>query len=315
MDDESLSTARSKSQEEGKMGTLTDLLGTGEAATALGGVITALLDKLSHAVGWYANHDTPNRVAINTYIAEIQNSNIDPLIKAARISNAKKIIREYCNQENIVSIAIQSVKSDAKPENIDADWLAQFMDKARLVSSEEFQLIWGKILANECNEPGCVPRALLEILPRMDKEDAENFSLIYRMAIRMGKSASPIIDTVNIDKYAQWGLALDTLIDLTSLGLINTNSNSYFLASETGETTVQYFDEIYPLSETKRIAVGGAIFTKAGKALYHSICVEKLDGFYEKICLPYWKRAENELCNMEKKLQKYGMDLSYIRGK
>lgn len=27
MDDESLSTARSKSQEEGKMGTLTDLLG------------------------------------------------------------------------------------------------------------------------------------------------------------------------------------------------------------------------------------------------------------------------------------------------
>lgn len=88
------------------MGTLTDLLGTGEAATALGGVITALLDKLSHAVGWCANHDTPNRVAINTYIAEIQNSNIDPLIKAARISNAKKIIREYCNQENIVSIAI-----------------------------------------------------------------------------------------------------------------------------------------------------------------------------------------------------------------
>lgn len=315
MADEGLSTARSNSQEEGKMGALTDFLGAGEVATALGGVVTALLDKLEHAVGWCANHDTPSRTAVNTYIAEIQNSDKDPLVKAALISNSKKIIKEYCNQENIVSFAIQSVKSDAKPENIDDDWLAQFMDKARLVSSEEFQLIWGKILANECNEPGCVPRVLLEILPRMDKEDAENFSLICRMAIRMGKSASPIIDTVNIDKYAQWGLALDTLIDLTSLGLINTNSNSYFLASETGETTVQYFDEIYPLSETKRIAVGGAIFTKAGEALYHSICVEKLDGFYEKICLPYWKRAENELCNMEKNLQKYGMDLSYIRGK
>lgn len=83
------------------MGTLTDLLGTGEAATALGGVITALLDKLSHAVGWYANHDTPNRVAINTYIAEIQNSNIDPLIKAARISNAKRLFASTATKKTL----------------------------------------------------------------------------------------------------------------------------------------------------------------------------------------------------------------------
>lgn len=95
MDDESLSTARSKSQEEGKMGTLTDLLGTGEAATALGGVITALLDKLSHAVGWCANHDTPNRVAINTYIAEIQNSNIDPLVESTVVIHSDKIKSKF----------------------------------------------------------------------------------------------------------------------------------------------------------------------------------------------------------------------------
>lgn len=92
------------------------------------------------------------------------------MVKAALISNARKIVKEYCNQKNIVSIAIQSVKSNAKPENIDDDWLAQFMDKARLVSAEEFQLIWGKILANECNHPGCVPRALLEILPEDGQE-------------------------------------------------------------------------------------------------------------------------------------------------
>ena len=108
MADESLSTARSNSQEEGKMGALTDFLGAGEVATALGGVVTALLDKLEHAVGWCVNRDTPSRTAVNTYIGEIQNSDKDPLLKAALISNSKKIIREYCNQENIVSIAIQS---------------------------------------------------------------------------------------------------------------------------------------------------------------------------------------------------------------
>ena len=52
------------------MGALTDFLGAGEVATALGGVVTALLDKLEHAVGWCANHDTPSRTAVNTYIEE-----------------------------------------------------------------------------------------------------------------------------------------------------------------------------------------------------------------------------------------------------
>ena len=71
MADESLSTARSNSQEEGKMGALTDFLGAGEVATALGGVVTALLDKLEHAVGWCANHDTPSRTAVNTYMITV----------------------------------------------------------------------------------------------------------------------------------------------------------------------------------------------------------------------------------------------------
>ena len=125
------------------MGAMTDFLGAGEVVTALGGVVTALLDKLEHAVGWCVNRDTPSRTAVNTYIGEIQNSDKDPLVKAALISNSKKIIKEYCNQEDIVAIAIQSVKSDAKPENIDDDWLAQFMDKARLVSKKRISVDMG----------------------------------------------------------------------------------------------------------------------------------------------------------------------------
>lgn len=53
-------------------GSIDGFLGAGEVATALGGVVTALLDKLEHAVGWCANHDTPSRTAVDTYIAEIQ---------------------------------------------------------------------------------------------------------------------------------------------------------------------------------------------------------------------------------------------------
>lgn len=35
-----------------------------------------LTNKLSNAIGWVANMETPRKVAINTYIKEIQENNI-----------------------------------------------------------------------------------------------------------------------------------------------------------------------------------------------------------------------------------------------
>ena len=106
-------------------------------------VANNLINKLSDCVGWCANRETPKKIAISTYIADIQKSNRDPLVKAALISNAKKILKEYCNQYDIINIAINSLKEDSTPESIDEDWISIFMDRARLVSSEEFKLIWG----------------------------------------------------------------------------------------------------------------------------------------------------------------------------
>lgn len=167
---------------------------------AIGDVVINLTNRLSEGVGWIANRETPQKAAIHTYIEEIQKSDHPPLIKAALISNAKKTIKEYCNQNNIVQIAVQSLEEKAKPEMIEEDWLAQFMDKARLVSSEGFQLIWGKILAGECNEPG-----------------------------------------------------------------------------------------MYELPTKTDLRVGNVIYTNPGFALYKAIEADKIEGFWETYCLPFWK--------------------------
>lgn len=93
---------------------------------------------INNAIGWVATRETPNKTAVNTYIQEIQNSSYDPITKAALISTAKKNIKEYCNQHNVFEIATRSLMPTAKPEEVDEDWLTQFMDKARFVSTEEF---------------------------------------------------------------------------------------------------------------------------------------------------------------------------------
>lgn len=260
----------------------------------LGDIVVNLTNKLSSGVGWIATRETPKKLAVNTYIESIKAGDFDPITKAALISNSKRIIKEYCNQHDIVEIAISALQVDAKPECVDDDWLKQFMDKARLVSSAEFKLIWGNILARECNAPGSIPLSLLHTLEKMDKEDAESFITLSRISIKLEESHAPVVIASRFDEYKQFGLNFDRLVNLKALGLIEMDfgplmASAYLLEGENVSPKVIYYDMEYELSGQKTIPVGNVIFTRTGEALIRSITVDKIDGFWEKYCLPFWQ--------------------------
>ena len=261
----------------------------------LGKVAINLTNKLADGIGWIASRESPKKLGVNTYIKEIQEKDYDPVTKAALISNAKQIIKGYCNQNDIVKIAIQSLQNDAKPENVEDDWLAQFMDKAKFVSSQEFQWIWGKILARECNKPGSIPFALLYTLEKMDKEDAEAFTALCRIAVDLEGEHIPVIINSKFDEYESLvGLDYDKLVSLNALGLIEMDlgqfASGYELETETFPVKVVYFDKEYEFSEEQQIDIGNAIFTKVGQALCQSIDIDKIEGFWETYCLPYFEK-------------------------
>ena len=156
-------------------------------------VANNLLDKLGTAVGWGVNRETPERIAIATYIEDIKNSDYDSLLKAALISQAKKTIKEYCNQKDVVGFAINELREGANPQKVDDDWIALFMNQARLISDEVFQSIWGKILAEECNDNNSIPKKLLYTLAQMDREDAETFTTLCSLAVKVDDEYEPII--------------------------------------------------------------------------------------------------------------------------
>lgn len=265
----------------------------------LGEVIVNLTNKLADGIGWIANKETPKKLAINTYIKEIQEKDYDPVTKAALISNAKQIIKGYCNQNDIVKIATRSLQNNAKPENVEDDWLGQFMNKAKIVSSQEFQWIWGKILARECNEPGSIPCTVLFTLEKMDKEDAETFTALCRTAVQLEGEYAPFIINSRFDEYnLLLDIDLDKLISLNALGLIEMNlgpfSNEYVLKTETFPAKVIYFDREYEFSAGEQICTGNVVFTKTGQALCQSIDVNKMEGFWENYCLPFWEERKKE---------------------
>lgn len=258
-------------------------------------VANNLIDKISNAVGWVVTHDTAKKIAIDTYIKDIQNSNFDPITKAALISQANKTIREYNNQHNIISKALNMIGPSARPDDLDLDWISQFMDKTRLVSDSDFQIIWAKILAEECNSPGTVPKALLHILEQMDKHSADSFMKIASVSINFtdeGKvEYTPIVPRNRFNSYFKTiGINLNELIDLQSLGLINIADGltAYSLTCATS-VVARYHEQKYELPN--EFPVGDVLYTRIGQVLCGAVFAEKIEGFFDDICIPYWKET------------------------
>ena len=266
--------------------------------SALGEIANKLIDKLSDAIGWVATHESPSRIALSTYIEEIQSSDLPPLEKAARITRAKKDIKEYINQRDIIYMAASELSNDARPESIDNDWLDCFMDKAKHVSNEDFQFIWGRILAEECNAPGCVPKGLLFVLERMDREDAEKFLILAGLTVDISGSPSPLITLNAIEKYQRYNIHYSDMMDLEAIGLVKIETNALgngfqlqTVSNNPGEANqfiTRYFGNEYinPLG-MDTLEVGNVVFSRIGEALYKAVVPKEVEGFWEEIVVPH----------------------------
>lgn len=260
----------------------------------LADVAINLINKLSNAVGWIVTHETPEKIAVDTYIKDIQNSSYDPITKAALISQAKKTIKEYCNQYDIISKAIEMLEPTAQPNSIDSDWLGLFADRARLISDSDFQRIWANLLAEECNYPGTIPKALLYTLEQMDKHMAIAFMKVASVSVKYideGKTEySPVILINEFSSYYKSiGITLDDLIDLQSLGLIKIGDGFTNYSIEcSAPVIIHYHNQECKVSDT--FAVGNIVYTRIGEALCSAVYPEKVEDFFDKICIPLWKK-------------------------
>lgn len=263
-----------------------------------------LINKVAGAVGWMVNHSTPKREALSTYIEGVKAMDISPLEKAAFISDATRIIKAYKNQNDIIQQAVQYLKPSAQAEKMSDDWIAQFMDKAGRVYDADFQIIWGKILAEEANEPGSIPKAVLYILEQMDKDRAEIFSIVCAFSVCLSTDAGeeyyPIIPFRQYKSFFEDnGLTYDGLVDLKAIGLIEMDfpmiGNNAFIAGGLVNPVVRYFGHTYRFADgTESVPVGNVIFTRVGHALCRAVGQQEQESFFENCCIPFWERRRDE---------------------
>jgi hypothetical protein len=207
-------------------------------SVALGSKPAAVfIEKVSGMVGWAIEPTTIKRRARAEAAASIIKAEADQEVKAigervvARIAHEEN--RYQTNMEAVVLTALPNITVDAKPEELDDDWLASFFSKCRQVSNEDMQKLWSQLLAQEANEPGSFSIRTLNALATLSKEEAilfKDFSTFFWLY----KGGQPIAIATHdmLSGKVPYNLSSNTVFHLDDLGFCNYNNVKEYTITE-----------------------------------------------------------------------------------
>src|SRR5437868_4326288 len=127
------------------------------------------------------------------------------------------------NIEDITGKALPQLEENSKPDEVENDWITNFFDKCRLISDDEMQDLWSRVLAGEANAPGTYSKRTVNFLSDLDKNDAEMFSRLCCFGWEIG-NVVPLVFDVQADIYNRSGITFASLSHLESIGLIQFNN-------------------------------------------------------------------------------------------
>lgn len=252
---------------------------------------TVLVEKISDAVGGLFKPYQIVRVAkaeaeADRIRAESQ-IQVTDLHRRAMHRFLEEEAKMQLNMEGITQKALPLLEEKSAPENMEDDWITNFFDKCRIVSDDEMQQLWSRILAGEANRPGAFSKRTVNLVGDLDKRDAELFMRLCGFVWQIMHSF-PLVFDVQDEIYNRHGVNFGTLGHLESLGLIQFNNVAQFQRLRLPKNlTVFYYGKpaelTFPKDADNQLAVGNAILTRAGHELSQVCGSTPVDGFFEYV--------------------------------
>ena len=269
----------------------------GESIVDLGGLTepaTVLIEKISDAVGGIAKPYQIVRVAKADAKADRIRAESEIQIEDLRIRAATRFVEEETrkqqNMENIVRKALPRLTDDAEPERMEDDWITNFFERSRIVSDEEMQELWARVLAGEANDSGSFSRKTINILHDVDRQAADLFRALCGFSWNIAGEDTRVL--VYLDEsddprgiYANCGIDYESLTDLQSLGLLSLEPRGVLQTELPSTFTASYFGSSIEVTlaaaSAMQIRIGQVVLTASGRQ-FASICsAEPVDGFFE----------------------------------
>lgn len=260
---------------------------------------TVLIEKIADAVGVLYQPTHIKRMAEAEVEAEkIRSRGNLEITEIEERAIIRLIHEEGKKQENIESITAQAtarIGEDAKPADVENDWITHFFERCRNVSDAEMQSLWSRILAGEANNPGFYSKRTIDVISSLDKSDAHLFTNMCSFALKT-HDAKPSILVLEHQAsfYKARGINFQALNQLDHIGLIKFMDVGHYLFKELPKNVVfLYFDQLltftFQENTGNNLDVGQVMLTQAGKQLA-SICGSEKNTEFLDYMIEYYNK-------------------------
>lgn len=172
---------------------------------------TVLVEKISEAVGGVFKPYQLVRMAKAEVQAEHLRAEAQIEISDLQRRAFHRFIEEegkkQKNIEDITQKALPQVDENSKPDEVEDDWITNFFDRCRLISDDEMQALWSRVLAGEANSPGSYSKRTVNFLSDLDKSDADLFTRLCGFGWQIG-NVVPVIYDEQAEIYERAALLL-----------------------------------------------------------------------------------------------------------
>lgn len=253
---------------------------------------TVLIQKISDAVGGYFKPYQIRRVAKAEADAEIIKAQaqikITGLQRRALIRFIREEAKKQNNIESITEKAIPQLNDSSDPQNMEDDWITNFFDKCRIVSDEEMQLLWAKVLAGEANSPGTYSKRTVNSLGSLDKWDAQLFTNLCSFVAVIEGRVTPLIYDEKTSIYNDQQITFDTLTHLDDIGLISFEPLAgYKVLKLPQHIDIYYYGTAlkaeFKNPENNELQIGKVLLSSIGNELSRICSSKPIDGFLDNL--------------------------------
>ena len=195
--------------------------------------------------------------------------------------------RHQKSMEDITAKALPQLDENANPDSIEDDWLVNFFDKSRIVSDNEMQELWSRVLAGEANAPGTYSKRTVNFLSDLDKAEADLFTKLCGFVWMIGNLV-PLVFDESAKIYNRHGINFDTLSHLESIGLVQFGHFAGFLRQglPKGFAVFYYGRRLVlemPQDADNQLDIGKVMLTRVGQELAPIGGNKPVEGFWEYV--------------------------------
>lgn len=242
------------------------------------------------------------------YSAKMEIELMDKIMSSEEISTETKVFlsayirggaKKFFNQAKILDIALDKVKEDDKILTIDEDWISDFWEKAKNISNEETQNIWGSVLYfNFVN--GTCTKTLLNTLYLIEKRGIKDFDLIRKFTFQQAKNPIRVYSCIYfIDEsrmYRELGLHKYNIHYLSTIGLVEYDWNHKFILPNQ-KVVLKYGNKIIKIRSQERLEYGNVRLTSDASLLHNALQPVYNEEFFD-FCVSKWKeKGEVDIIN------------------